>query len=431
MKYLFIFSIIFIGAFSFVKNSNAEIQRVSVGELITIGDFVYDDDYVATTTPCTISIYDVNNVLKVNAANMSSNINGWHYYDYTVPGDGVEGAWPTYMTCGTTNVDLIKADKTFIVKPALATQADINNATATIISNINTTVENASSSLATSLPGLIWNYGNKTLTSFGTLVSDIWNSAASGLISVGSIGKLLVDNVDSPISGRASLSTQESSWNIIMSNYSSVQLGKTYRAKVQILNEQSAAENPFATPTVTLYDAERNVVVSSVPMTSVGTGLYEYTYLISSGATQGVWETVISTEVENGKIIKNNDYWLVSGSPAQVIINSVTGNVPNASANLTITNEGLAGYEYQYEWCVVSSVNNDCGGGDDIYRGTGAKFINPGEDWNTDLTATVPVAGNYIFKTIVYFGTEKSGSSRTFTITNPPVGGGGGSSGRC
>lgn len=139
---------------------------------------------------------------------------------------------------------------------------------------------------------------------------------------------------------------------------------------------------------------------------------------------------MVETEVENGKTITRNDYWMVSGSPAQVIINSVTGDVPNAVANLTITNEGLAGYEYQYEWCVVSQVDNACGGGDDVYRGTGAKFINPGEDWNTNLTATVPTAGSYYFKVIVYFGTESSGSSRTFTISEEedvsPIGGGGG-----
>ena len=89
----------------------------------------------------------------------------------------------------------------------------------------------------------------------------------------------------------------------------------------------------------------------------------------------------------------------------------------------------MTGYEYQYEWCVVSDVDNVCGGGDDIYRGTGAKFINPGEDWNTNLTSTVNTPGNYYYKVIVYFGTEKSGSSRTFSINNPVPTSSNGSSG--
>ncbi len=292
----------------------------------------------------------------------------------------------------------------------------------------------ATSTISSSVAQAVWSNGLRDLTDYGNDITAqaVWDSLTSNLTTVDSVGKLLVDNIDEPLSSRASLSGQQASWNIIMSNYSAVQTGKTYRAKIQVLNDQSAAENPYAAPRVTLYDADRNVVVSSVAMTNLATGQYEYAYSIPSGASQGVWETVIQTEVENGKTITNNDYWLVSGSPAQVIINSVTPGSPDTTANLTITNEGLAGYEYQYEWCVVSGTSDTCGGGDDVYHGTGAKFINPGEDWNTNLTATVPDAGNYYFKVIVYFGAEKSGSSRSFSIAGsetPPENSGGGGGG--
>lgn len=54
----------------------------------------------------------------------------------------------------------------------------------------------------------VWAVGTRTLTSFGTLVADtvaaVWNALTSGLTTVGSIGKLLVDNVDATISSRAS-----------------------------------------------------------------------------------------------------------------------------------------------------------------------------------------------------------------------------------
>lgn len=209
-----------------------------------------------------------------------------------------------------------------------------------------------------------------------------------------------------------------------MSDQSALQAGKTYRTKITILNAQGVATNAASTPTVTLYDADRNVVVSNVSMTNIGTGIYEYTYLTSSGSSQGVWETVASTEVTSGKTLTTNDYWIVSGSPAQVIINSVTANSQSdISASVTITNEGLAGYEYQYAWCVVTDINNACGGGDDTYYASAAKFINAGADFNTNLTATVPSDGTYYFKLLVYFGTERSGSSRSFTVgavTPPP-----------
>ena len=348
------------------------------------------------------------------------------------------------------------------------TDAQTSGITSAVNTNTNTVVGNASSSLASTLPGLIWNYTSRTLSGFGTLVADVWSNATRTLTGAGlDSGSLATaSDVSSAVSTvnsntNTSLSTASSSlaavinantnsvvnsassslvitvpaatsvaananWSVSMSDYSSVQTGKTYRARVQVLNNQSAPTAPFAAPAITLYDADRNVVVSGVSMTNIGTGLYEYTYSVSSGASQGVWEAIATTQVESGKTITTNDYWIVAGSPAQVIINSVSGNTPTATANLTITNEGLAGYEYHYEWCVVSSINNTCGGGDDVYHGTGAKFINPGEDWNTNLTATVTTAGSYYFKVIVYFGTESSGSSRSFTITDTA---GGGSSG--
>ena len=140
-----------------------------------------------------------------------------------------------------------------------------------------------------------------------------------------------------------------------------------------------------------------------------------------------MWETAVSKQVESGKTIQTNDYWEVSGSPAQVIVNSVTSpTTDNISANVTITNEGLTGYEYQYEWCIVDNVNNQCGGGDDTFYSLAAKFINPGESWNTALTGTVTNPGTYYFKLVVHFGADSSTASRVFTVEGGASSGGGG-----
>jgi len=116
--------------------------------------------------------------------------------------------------------------------------------------------------------------------------------------------------------------------------------------------------------------------------------------------------------------------------PAQVFINSVTATVvPNVTANVTISNEGLTAYEYQYEWCVVTTPGNACGGGDDIFNAVAAKFLDPDEDWNTNLAAVVPTPGTYIFKLIVYFGSDSSEAFQTFSISSSGGGGGGGGGG--
>ncbi|MFA6257757.1 MAG: hypothetical protein WC671_01955 [Candidatus Paceibacterota bacterium] len=116
-------------------------------------------------------------------------------------------------------------------------------------------------------------------------------------------------------------------------------------------------------------------------------------------------------------------------SPAEVLINSITDNIiPSVSANITITNEGSIDTEYQYEWCVVSGIDNPCGSGDDIFYSSAAKLIVSGESWTTDKIATVPSMGTYYFKLKVAFGESYSVASQVFT-TIAGGGGGGGSGG--
>ena len=118
-------------------------------------------------------------------------------------------------------------------------------------------------------------------------------------------------------------------------------------------------------------------------------------------------------------------------SPAQVVINSITNNIiPNISANITITNEGNIDTEYQYEWCVVSDITNSCGGGDDIFYGSGAKDILPGVSWITEKSAVVPNTGTYYFKVVAHYGVlHYSVASMQFSATTSGGGGGGGGGG--
>ena len=296
-----------------------------------------------------------------------------------------------------------------------------------------TLTDYSSSSVATA----VWANGARTLTNYGNDITaqQVWDVLSSSLTTIGSVGEQVVDNLDLASSTRASLSSQQAGWTVRMSDVDRQMATKVYRAKLSVLNFESNPTAPFAVPQITIYDALRNAVVTDGSMTSIATGVYEYTYTIGSSPEQGLWESVVVTQVESGKSITTNDYWEVTSSPAQVLINNVTDLItPEIIANVTITNEGLTGYEYQYEWCVVTDSGNPCGGGDDVYFAEAAKFINPGEDFNTNLSATVSTPGNYVFKLVVYFGLENSKASRTFTAVAdddepPPSGGGGGGGG--
>jgi len=114
-------------------------------------------------------------------------------------------------------------------------------------------------------------------------------------------------------------------------------------------------------------------------------------------------------------------------SPPQVIINSITNTVvPTITANITMTNEGTVGAEYPYEWCVVSDISNECGGGDDVFYASASKFLNPAENFITNLNAVVPSPGNYYFKLVAHYGTGRSVASTLFTATSATLPGGGG-----
>lgn len=74
----------------------------------------------------------------------------------------------------------------------------------------------------------VWSASSRTLTSFGTLIADIWSTLTSGLTTIGSIGKLLTDNVDATISSRAtqtSVDDVQSSLDDIASGTTEVTVG--------------------------------------------------------------------------------------------------------------------------------------------------------------------------------------------------------------
>jgi len=311
-----------------------------------------------------------------------------------------------------TNATVLSASTSLASFINANTNSQISSAITTINNNTNATVLTASTSLASTIPTAVWSASARSLTTFGTLAADVWNASTRTLTSL-------------------TLSSQ-SPWTVNTSDFGTITAGSTYLATVNTIYNGTIVDSANV-PTITIYDPSRNVVVNNVAMTRTSVGTYTYSYTTPVNAEAGTWESVFSTTVESGKTLPGNDYWTVVTNPAQVIINSISDNItPEVAANITITNEGLGGNEYQYEWCVVSGVNNPCGGGDDVFHAIAAKYINPGEDFNTTLTATVPNAGNYYFKVVVYFGTDSSGASRTFTAvapTSPPSGGGGGGGG--
>lgn len=126
-----------------------------------IGEFLYDDSYVPITgASCTLTAKNPDGTALYTNQAMSAGADG--YYSYSFTSSTVEGIYPTQVCC-TSGSDYLCLDKSFEVK------------------------ESASSSSApttSEISSAVWGYSNRTLSGFGTLVTDIWNSSTRTITSL-------------------------------------------------------------------------------------------------------------------------------------------------------------------------------------------------------------------------------------------------------
>jgi len=367
-----------------------EYDRCEAGSTCAIGEFLFDDDSEPLPSggdwSCDLSVADPGGTpLGGSPFTMTGNTDGWWAYSLDTTSLS-NGFYRSTMCCeNSVTTEKLCIDKSFNVADTYG-----------------------------SIAQAVWNYSTRTLTSFGTLVADIWGAAVRSLttreITTG-------ENI-------AREETVEKQWSTRFSGDGEVFVGKAYRAKLWVLDTQTELADAVSDPTVTIYDANRaNPAGVPATMTKIATGTYELVWTVPTGSVAGRWETVVTIDIGGSAPIQDGSYWEVeTDSPAQVKINAITDNtVPSIVANITIKNEGGTPYEYQYAYCVVDDPSNQCGGGDDTFYGMDAKYLLAGQSWTTNLNATVPIPGLYWFKLIVYWGTEMSAAVQQFTAVSAPI----------
>lgn len=135
-----------------------EYQQCTTSSTCTIGEFLYNDDYTALTgASCTLTAKNPDGTAFVTNAAMTGRSDGWYSYDATI---GATTGLYTATICCTPASGLMCLDKSFEVKVPSATPPS---------------------------PADIWGYSNRTLTSYGTLVSDIWNYSTRSLSTFGNL----------------------------------------------------------------------------------------------------------------------------------------------------------------------------------------------------------------------------------------------------
>jgi len=135
------------------------IQVCEPGAACEIGEFLYDDEYSPIAdASCTItSRYPNETIYITEGTTMNSNTDGWYSYLFTAP--TTVGLYRTEVCC-TAGTDYLCLDKSFEVKadPSMPSTGDIASA--------------------------VWGYSDRTLSSLGTLVRDIWLHSNRSLTSL-------------------------------------------------------------------------------------------------------------------------------------------------------------------------------------------------------------------------------------------------------
>lgn len=139
----------------------ADPQKCTTGQTCKIGEFLYDDEYNPITTAiCSITSRDPDGNSYLSGASLTHTTNGYYIYSITPTSLGL---YPTQICCVVDGENMC-LDKTFEV--------------------VSTSTGGGGSSLTAAD---VWNYNDRSLTSFGSLVSDIWGYSSRSLTSFGNL----------------------------------------------------------------------------------------------------------------------------------------------------------------------------------------------------------------------------------------------------
>jgi hypothetical protein len=142
-----------------VRAAAGGVQNCTTGSTCTIGEFLFDDlSAPIAGASCTItakypdqSSFLAGQVLSGGAAD------GWYYYSFTAP--ATLGVYPTTISCVVSG-DTLSIDKSFQVNAA-------------------------SSSDPNAVASAVWNYSTRTVSTFGSLISDVWANTTRTLTGAG------------------------------------------------------------------------------------------------------------------------------------------------------------------------------------------------------------------------------------------------------
>jgi hypothetical protein len=154
----------------------ADYLRCQIGQSCVVGEFFYDDSYLPiATASCTLTSHRPDNSI-LGSFPLTGTSDGWYATDVNTTGLP-EGLYPSQLCCSYLG-DLTCIDKSFkaqvVAENGQLTGTDIANAVWTASPGAYTSPETFGNFLQNLTPENIWNYSTRSLSGFGTLISDLW-----------------------------------------------------------------------------------------------------------------------------------------------------------------------------------------------------------------------------------------------------------------
>jgi ABC-type cobalamin/Fe3+-siderophores transport system ATPase subunit len=173
----------------------------------------------------------------------------------------------------------------------------------------------------------VWSTGTRTLTSFGTLIQDIWDKATSALTAAGSIGKLLVDNINATISSRSTYAGTDTAGTTTLLSRIASALTIT-SGKVDVNDKTGFA-------LTSAYDAAKTAAQEGDDMnaaeiagsSAAAENLRDSASVIYKGAVAGA--ATATTLIDSGLTQSDEDFW-----KGRIVI-FLTGNLKFQATDIT------------------------------------------------------------------------------------------------
>ncbi len=235
--------------------------------------------------------------------------------------------------------------------------------------------------------------------------SNIWNSSNTQITTTSAIG----------------------GYELSTTGYPEVETGNNYYAEAYF-KQSGSYVNPDSI-SINIYDPLGQLTFGPLAMSQESTGIYNYTRNITSGQTEGQWETIVNA-TKNSNSYYAHEFWKVVGGPFDIrSITVIDSTVSALNISFIAENTGGANKDLILTWNLTKVSGNV-----ELDSGSETRMVPA----NSEVTWSIQPSTDYVGPVKItllgyYSGTEKAGAYKIFSTTESAAlssssssGGGGG-----